>query len=145
MKTSGYGGRNIRELVQVHTNDDAMPIFELMVSGFVEKFANITPERAVLSGPADSRLSTSVRIVPRKEYPFRIKHVRFLDGRFIRTNLEKQDGSGHSFYILTVTNIRQEPGRYSDLIYLDTDSPMQSVVPVYVVGNILQPGPPATQ
>jgi len=39
--------------------------------------------------------------------------------------------------VLTVENLKKEIGRYNDVIYLETDSNLRPVIPIYVVGNIL--------
>jgi hypothetical protein len=50
--TAGYGGKKIRESVRIQTNDPNRPWLGVVVTGMVEKFAEIRPERITLSGSA---------------------------------------------------------------------------------------------
>ena len=136
MNTGGYGGRTIRENVRVNTNDFQCPWFELTLTGPVEKFAEIRPRRIRLTGAPNQTLSAEVEIIPRKEYPFKIVEVKPRNGRFITFELTKRCAVGQNRCVLRVENKRQEKGRYSDVLYVKTDSPLQPTIPIYITGFI---------
>jgi len=108
------------------------------VTGFVEKAAEIIPPRAMLTGPAGKPLVTQIRIIPSNKFPFKIANIRAREGKFIRYRLEEIKEPGKPLYLLTVENIRQEKGHYSDFIYLETDNKAIPPIQIYVIGNILE-------
>lgn len=111
----------------------------MAVTGVVEKFAEVQPERIRLMGPAGTLLFAEVEIIPRKEYPFTIQDIKVKDGRFIRYNLQEKCRDGRGRCVVRVESTRMEKGRYADVIYLKTDSNIRPVIPIYVVGNIFDP------
>lgn len=136
VSTKGYGGRTITESVSIQTNDTKQPNLKVTVRGPVEKLAEITPSRAILTGPEGKPLSVQISITPKDKFPFKIVNIRARKGNFIKYGLEEIKESGKSSYILTVENTKPDKGRYSDVIYLDTDNKSFPPVHVYVVGNI---------
>ena len=139
MATKGFGGRNITETVWIYTNDRKNPQLQIRVTGTVEKFADIAPTRAMMVGAVGTPLKTQIRIVPQQKYPFKILGTRAGDGRFITFRMEEQKDSEKSMYVLTIENTAQQKGRYSDVIYMDTDSKIRPVIEIPVLGNILTP------
>jgi hypothetical protein len=109
----------------------------LTLSGAVEKFADVQPERVFLNGRMGDPVSASVRIVPRPDYPFKIKNVRTKTGQHIRPTVAIREDGGKSYYELTVNSSRQQPGRIVDVVYLDTDSPVRPQIAVPVFGQIV--------
>jgi len=134
--TGGYGGSKIRKTVRIRTNDPKFPFLAVSVSGQVEKFAEIRPERVFLSGLAGSPLSMDVEIIPRKEYPFTIQDVRAKDGRFIRWSLEEKCGKKSDRYVIKVESIRPGKGGFADIIFVKTDSLVRPTISIYVTGSI---------
>jgi hypothetical protein len=110
---------------------------ELMVSGMVEKFAEIRPERVRLSGRVGEPVTAVAEIVPRPDYPFKIKNIRAMNGRHIRFSLANKTAAGNTIYEITVTSTRQDAGSISDVVYLDTDSPIRPTLQVTVSGTII--------
>lgn len=137
VNTSGYGGRKIRESARIQTNDKTRPGLSVTVTGLVKKFVDVRPERIRLVGPAGTLLVAEIEIIPRKEYPFTIQNINVKDGRFIRYNLEEKCADGRGRCVMRVENTRMGKGRYADVIYLKTDSNIRPVIPIYVVGNII--------
>ena len=137
MSTKGFGGRNITETVWIYTNDRKNPQLQIQVAGTVEKFADIVPKRAMMVGAVGTPLKTQIRIVPQQKYSFKILGIRARNGKFITFRMEEQKESEKSMYVLTVENTMQQKGRYSDVIYMDTDSKIQPVIEIPVMGNIL--------
>jgi len=137
VSTKGFGGRNITETVWIYTNDRKNPQLQIQVAGTVEKFADIVPKRAMMVGAVGTPLKTQIRIVPQQKYSFKILGIRARNGKFITFRMEEQKESEKSMYVLTVENTMQQKGRYSDVIYMDTDSKIQPVIEIPVMGNIL--------
>jgi hypothetical protein len=138
VKTAGYGEREIRESVVVHTNDPRNPVMELLVSGMVEKFADIRPKQVRLTGKVGEPVTAVAEIVPRPDHPFKIKNIRAMKGRHIQFSLANKAASGSTIYELTITSTRQDAGSISDVIYLDTDSPIRPTLQVTVSGTIIE-------
>ena len=110
---------------------------ELMVSGMVEKFAEIRPGSVRLSGRVDEPVTAVAEIVPRSDHPFKIKNIRAMNGRHIRFSLADKTAAGRTIYEITVTSTRPDPGGISDVIYVDTDSPIRPTLQVTVSGTII--------
>lgn len=107
--------------------------------GFVEKFVDIRPKRVRLYGVLGDPLRTTVSITPGQKYPFKIVDARARNGKYIKFDLEELKNSSVSKYILTIENTRQTAGRYTDVIYLKTDSTIRPSISVYVMGHIVAP------
>jgi len=123
--------------VVVHTNDPRNSVMELMVSGMVEKFAEIRPGSVRLSGRVGEPVTAVAEIVPRPDHPFKIKNIRAMNGRHIGFSLAEKTAAGSTIYEITVTSTRPDPGRISDVIYVDTDSPIRPSLQVTVSGTII--------
>ena len=120
----------------VHTNDPRSPVVELMVSGTVELFADIQPKHVRLMGRLGEPVAAVVQIVPRPDRPFKIKNIRATKGHYIRFSLADTAGADGTRYELTITSARQDAGSISDVIVLDTDSPIRPTLQVTVFGMI---------
>lgn len=116
----------------VYTDDKSQPNLELVISGMVEKFVTIIPRAVSLRGFVGDSLKKSVNIIPEKKYAFKITNARARNGKYINIQLEEIQGTDRREYSLTVENLRQEQGRYSDMIILETDSKIQPTVNVRV-------------
>ena len=68
MDTSGYGGRRLKKVTLVYTNDPRLPELKLTIAGKVEEVVTINPRRVVFQGTAGQPLTKSVIIKPRKKY-----------------------------------------------------------------------------
>jgi hypothetical protein len=112
-------------------------VVELVLTGKVEKFAEIQPERVRLTGRMGDPVSVTVRIVPRDEHPFKIKNVRAMRGQYIQSSLAVREEGGKPYYELTVSSTRQEPGRIVDVVNLETDSRVRPQLQVHVFGEII--------
>jgi hypothetical protein len=138
VSTTGYGGRTITETVSIQTNDTGKPHLNVTLTGFVEKVVDISPNRAMLVGEAGKPLAKKIRITPQKGYPMKILNARAKSGEFIKLNLEEVKSAGKTSYLLHIENLKQEKGRYHDMIYIDTDSPNLPRIQIYVIGNIVE-------
>lgn len=136
LNTEGYGGGRIRESVRIQTNDPNRPWIEIAVTGMVEKFAEIRPERVRLVGPAGSPLVAEVEIIPRKDLPFSIGEVKAKNGTFIKYELIERCTEGKNRCVIRVKNTRTEKGFYADALYIRTDSKLRPTIPIFVTGMI---------
>lgn len=136
VKTAGYAGRNIRESVVVHTNDPQHSVFELMVSGRVETFADIQPKTVSLRAKPGETVSAVARILPRPERPFAIRNIRAAKGRDIRFELAQKAGPSGPVYELRIFNTRKDPGRIADMVVIETDHPERPALQVMVTGMV---------
>ncbi len=110
-----------------------------MVTGLVEKFVTILPERIKLAGQPQTQIKTSVSIIPEEKFPFKILEVTAKTGINIRQDLQETEISkGKKGYLLTVENLKKETGRYFDTITLKTDSKIRPEIAISVYGNIFQ-------
>lgn len=136
LATGGYGGKKIKEDVRVYTNDARQPGLFLTITGFVEKFAEIRPERVRLFGRVGQPLVVEVEIIPRKEYPFTIQGIEAKEGKFIKFDLRQTCDRGRDRCVIRIENTKGEKGRYLDVLYVKTDSPLRPLIPIYITGMI---------
>lgn len=122
----------------VHTNDSRNPAMELIVNGRVEIFAEIRPKHLRLTGKAGEPVTAVVEIIPRLDYPFKIKNVRAMNGQHIQLNMANKTQNGKPVFEVTVTASRPAPGRISDVIHIETDSPIRPTLQVPVYGTIIE-------
>jgi hypothetical protein len=106
------------------------------MTGPVEIFADIHPDRISLIGKAGSPLSGQVAIVPRADLPFSITRVTVRSGAHIRYRLDTLEKDGRTGYRLLVENTKPDKGRYVDTVTLETDSPIRPKISIPVIGNI---------
>jgi len=136
MQTSGYGGKKIRKNIHIQTNDKIHSELSVTVTGCVEKFADIRPQRIMLRGSAGQPIKAQVEITPETKYPFKIISVMATHGKYIKFSIADAEKSNAGGYVLTVENLKKEIGRYNDVIYLKTDSKLRPAIPIYVIGDI---------
>lgn len=122
--------------MHIETNDPSQPSLSLSVTGFVEKFAEINPERVRMVGPAGSLLFAEVRIVPRKEYPFTVGEVTVKNGTHIKYSVIRRCTDDDKRCVIRLENTRVEKGGYADVLYVSTDSSLRPTIPIYITGMI---------
>ncbi len=125
----------LSKTASVITNDPTSEKISLGISGRVKKFVKVIPKRLKLSGSLKESLKSEARIVPMKEFPFKIKGVSAKKDLNITYGL-KALASGE--YRLTVENRAVKPGRYFDTVVLKTDSKERPTIDVIVYGNITE-------
>ncbi len=137
MSTHGYGGHSVRKIMKVHTNDPAQPLIRLELVGQVKAFALLDPGHIELSGKAGETLTAAMTITPADpETNFKVAQATARDGKNIRFEVKKNDPANQARYELIVENIKKEPGLYTDIITLWTDTSRK--IPIRVFGNIFQ-------
>ena len=122
--------------MRVKTNDPTRPWIDVAVTGQVEAFAQIQPERVVFSGKAGESLSMEIEIVPRKELPFTITRIDARKGEFISFEQTERCGDGKNRCVIRVENTRAEKGNYMDALFVHTDSKIKPSFPIYITGII---------
>jgi len=85
---------------------------------------------------AGNPIKATVKIIPEKKYAFRILEARAKFGKDIDFKIQEEKGSQNSAYVLMVENKKTAKGRYTDTVYLKTDSKFQPRINVYVFGNV---------
>jgi hypothetical protein len=144
--TTNKGGSRLRKDFTVFTNDPKRSRIELIVTGTVLTFAQIDPPRADLIGHQGELLSTTVRLLPRRGYPFKVKEVKASGDRSIAVTLHPlgknplQDG-----YRLVVTSKRSTVGAFGGSIVVHTDSKIKPTFYIPVKGRIRHRPPDRTK
>ncbi|MBI5592507.1 MAG: DUF1573 domain-containing protein [Deltaproteobacteria bacterium] len=138
VNTTGYGGILLKKSVLVETSAAKQPDVTLVITGNVEKFANIIPDKLILRGNAGEPISGSVTIAPDSKYPFKILETKAKSGTDIQVKIEDKQENNTTIYILTVENLKKNPGRYYDVILLKTDSPIKPEIQLSVYRQILE-------
>ena len=121
---------------EIFTDDPRNSKIKVTISGMVEKFVTIIPRTVSLRGVVGDTIKKSVKIIPEKNYEFNVTKVRARNGKYINYQLEEVNGAQGKQYALTVENLRTEPGRYSDMIILETDSKIRPNVNVRVYATL---------
>lgn len=122
------------------TNDPINPETTLIVSGDIENVYSLSQKRIHLSGPANTNIRQTVLLSLEKKYPFVVTGVRAKKGENIQFQIEDVKEGDAGGYELTVENVKKQAGKYSDIIYLETDSDVQPEIKVSVIGVIEAPG-----
>jgi hypothetical protein len=138
VNTHNKGGHAIRKHATLFTNDEKNPRIQLTISGRVDKFVTIKPDRVRLRGVAGEEIKRKVTITPEKKYPFKIVKVSARNGKDIDFELSEESGDQGLVYALLVENKRLQQGRYFDMITLETDSKIQPRLSIRVYGDLRQ-------
>jgi hypothetical protein len=138
VNTRNKGGHTIRKHATLFTNDEKNPRLQLTISGSVDRFVTIKPNRVKLRGVAGDEIKRKVTITPEKKYPFKIVKVSAKNGKDIHFELSEEKGEQGPVYALLIENKRLEQGRYFDMITLETDSEIQPRLSIRVYGDLRQ-------
>ncbi|MFO8164633.1 MAG: hypothetical protein R6T98_08875 [Desulfatiglandales bacterium] len=136
--TENYAGKRLRKAIAIKTNDPQRSQINLTIEGKVVRFVTIDPKIIILKGDIGKELLNSIRIFPEKKYPFNIVQVHTEKKQNFRYRLSLLNKDGQKGYLLTVWNIKKDPGRYVDAIYLETDNDIGPIIRIPVFGNITQ-------
>jgi hypothetical protein len=136
VKTEGEAGKKINQQATVYTDDPNKATIELTLTGDVLAAADIDPKVARLIGQAGDHIQTLVTITPPAINKFDIVDMKVKDGANIRFKMEKKAGSDPLSYILNISNIKPDPGRYFDKITLITTSTISPEIDIRVFGII---------
>ncbi len=108
------------------------------IAGNVEVFANITPNKLILRGNAGEPIIGTVTITPDSKYPFKVLETKPKNGTDIQAKIEEKQENDKTNYIITVENLKKDPGRYYDVVTLKTSSPVKPEIQISVYGQILE-------
>ena len=126
----------MKKTASVYTNDKNRPQMDLTISGQVEKFVTIRPKHINLRGYTGDSIKALVSIMPEEKYPFKILKISAKDGKNIKFQVDEVETSANGAYELKVENLKPNPGRYYDTIFLETDSKTRPKISVRVYGNL---------
>lgn len=122
----------------VETSAAIQPNVSLEITGNVEKFANITPNKLILRGNAGEPIIGTITVSPDPKYPFKVLETKPKSGTDILAKIEEKQENNTTSYIITVENLKKDPGRYYDVIMLKTDSAVKPEIQLSVYGQILE-------
>ena len=117
------------------TNDPDNKIRELVITGLVEKFADISPVRLRMSGKTGKTLVRTIKIKPRKKYPFKITNA-VSTNKNILCSLLDTGNSTDGAYSLRVETVQKGKGRYKGKLILTTNSEIKPEIVIEVSGKI---------
>jgi len=137
-KTDGEAGKKLNKHTTVYTNDPNKATIELTLTGEIISAADVKPKIARLLGKAGDTIQTDITITPPAINKFDITDVRVKDGTNIRFKMEKKIKSDPHQFILHISNIKPDPGRYFDKITLTTTSALSPEISIRVFGIIRQ-------
>ena len=120
----------------IESNDPQTPRLRLTLSGEVNSFAQVEPRRVSLAGVAGETIEAIVTITPVAAYPFKVIESKALKGDYIDHRVAEKQSGGALYYELTVTNLKDEAGHYSDTIIIKTDSEIRPELRINVRGNL---------
>jgi hypothetical protein len=136
IKTDGKAGEKISQIATVYTDDPENAKIELTLTGDVMPPADVNPQAVRLMGKAGEKIQADVTITPPENNPFDITEAAAEEGRNMRFDLEKKADKGGQTFILHVTNLKPDAGRYFDKIVLKTTSAISPEIHVRVFGII---------
>ena len=128
----------LKQSITVVTSAAKQPNVLIEIAGNVEKFANITPNKLILRGNAGAPIIGTVTISPDPKYPFKVLETKPKNGTDIQARIEEKQENNATAYIITVENLKKDPGRYYDVITLKTNSPVKPELQLSVYGQILE-------
>jgi len=120
----------------VYSNDPRRPQLLLTVTGSVEVFADIQPERIILRGNGNQTIRQELVVTPRANYPFKVTGIKAKTGNNIRFDMHEQATPDGKAYVVSVENTKTTPGKYYDTLLIETDSKLKPTVPIHVYGTI---------
>ena len=122
----------------VETSAAKQPNVSIEITGNVEKFANITPNKLILRGNAGEPITGTVTVSPDPKHPFKVLETKPKNGTDIQAKTEEKQENNATTYVVTVENLKKDPGRYYDVITLKTNSPVKPEIQLSVYGQILE-------
>lgn len=137
LNTKGYGGKSVNKTARVTTNDPNNKSVTLALLGNIEAYAEIEPSKAELKGAAGDNIRTEIRIIPNNRSPLRITGVKAGKGKNISIDLKEIKDQDGIHYLLSVINLSKTAAKYTDTIYLTTDSDLKPQITIKVSGEIL--------
>jgi hypothetical protein len=132
--SKGSDGK-VNHKVRVETNDPEQGTFDLSVQGHVDPVMRIEPKKVTLEGNAGEKIEYEVIITSDPRHHFKITSVTSKKGK-ASCSFKELDDPESSKYLLTITNLIREKGKYRDYVYLKTDSDVRPGISIMVKGDI---------
>jgi hypothetical protein len=101
-------------------------------------FCNHYPEQTDSARKRGRTIIRTVTVSPDSKYPFKVLETKSKNGTDIQARIEGKQENNATLYIITVENLKKDPGRYYDVITLKTNSPIKPELQLSVYGQILQ-------
>lgn len=132
--SKGSDGK-VNHKVRVETSDPEQAIMDLSVQGHVDPVMHIEPKRVTLEGNAGENIESEVIITSDPRHHFEITSATSKKDK-VSYSLKKLKDTESSKYLLTITNLSREKGKYRDYVYLETDSDVRPGISIMVKGDI---------
>ena len=120
-KTQGYGGKTLTKTILVKTDDPQHRTLNLVVTGQVDRIAEIQPPSVYLNGKAGDTLEAVVTITPSEKYAFTILGLEKRNKSRIEATLVQPEKGGKTWRINIKCRSDKAEDLYDELI-LKTDS-----------------------
>lgn len=144
VNTTNKGGHVLTKNFRVFTNDPNQQTTRLVVTGKVEAYVEVSPNRVRIVGNVGDKASQEVHITPQNGHLFTIKEIKANRGDNIRLDLKPLGKEPpEKGYLLTVISTRKEKGRFGDLIIVKTNLSGKSTINIPVSGQIFDKPMPA--
>ncbi len=120
-KTLGYGGKVMTKTILVKTDDPGRRTLNLVVTGQVDRIAEISPPSIYLNGKAGETLEAVVTITPSEKYAFTLLGLEKRNKSSIEATLVQPEKEGKTWQIKIKCQSDKEEDLYDELV-LKTDS-----------------------
>nr|NJM04117.1 hypothetical protein [Desulfobacula sp.] len=120
--TRGYGGKTMTKTILVKTNDPGHSALNLVVTGPVDRIAEILPPSVYLNGKAGDTLEAVVTITPSEKYAFTLLGLEKRNNSRMETSLIPPEKGGKTWRI-KIKCLSDKAGDLYDELILKTDSP----------------------
>jgi hypothetical protein len=136
-KTDGYGGKTMKKVIVVKTDDPARKRFNLVVTGPVENVVKITPASVYMDGNPGDTLEAVIDILPSEKYKFSILQMDQKINTRIKATLIQPRGEEKSWQIKVKSTSDKADDLY-DVLTLKTDSPYKPLLTIRVYAIFLE-------
>lgn len=140
LNTNGYRGHTITRKIKIYFNDKSGEPATLTVSANVSDVVTVTPPRVSFTGYTGEDLVSVVTITPMEQFPFKALSAEARFNNNISYELTEDVKDGRPVYLLTVSNTKENAGRYFDEIIIKTDNATVGDIAVRVNASILPRG-----
>jgi hypothetical protein len=130
-KTLGYGGKIMTKTILVKTDDPGQRTLNLVVTGQVDRIAEISPPSVYLNGKAGDALEAVVTITPSKKYAFTLLGLEKRNKSRIEATLIQPEKDGRTWRIQIKCRSDKAEDLYDELV-LKTDSPYVPTIGIRV-------------
>ena len=148
LSTKGMMGKTGKS-ISVTTNDPNQPTFKLTMTGVVNQFAIITPQRVLLRGLPGEKITQVVTVRSGTGESFAIVETSAMKGEDFRYSMTEIEVEGKPAFQFLIENTRMLPGRYLDQVTILTDKPEHNPIFIPISGDIKPLGavgrPPLSQ